>query len=143
MCGCRYWLLTLFSVLLPFNLASEEHHPLNHHVCSFQTVSAEGFTPLLRCFLLSSPLEGLGKTQAHITRDGAVAAACASLTGHNRVSEMLQCQCGHTGQPGANRGVRRLNLVGEKRDGTEAQACVDLLREIPEAGSDGHFDRVS
>jgi hypothetical protein len=51
----------------------------------------------LRCFLVSCPLEALGKTQAHITGDCSVATACSALMGHDRVSEMLQCQCGHTG----------------------------------------------
>jgi hypothetical protein len=30
-----------------FYPASEEYNQLNYHVCSFQTVSVEGFTPLL------------------------------------------------------------------------------------------------
>lgn len=57
----------------------------NHHVGSVQTVSAEGFTPLLLRFLLSCSLEVSGKTQTDITGDGSVA-ACSALTGHNRVS---------------------------------------------------------
>ena len=33
----------------------EKHHPVNHHVCSFQTVSTEGFTPLCCACIVPTP----------------------------------------------------------------------------------------